>query len=82
MFDQLIAEQFFTIIAPTDAAFNELGDDVVNDILSSPEKSKKLLLDQYIVPGLFFIEKLRELSHIDTIGGKSLVITKNRGLKF
>ena len=68
-----------TLFVPTDDGFNELGEETIRDLLSNPEKIRKLLLDQYIVSGLISAEQLIEKSYIETIGGERLLVQKTQG---
>jgi uncharacterized surface protein with fasciclin (FAS1) repeats len=64
----------FTLFAPTDAAFANLPDDVLEEVMADPEALRDILLN-HIVEGDLSIDELLEQGAVTTVGGGELTIS-------
>lgn len=71
--DTLREDGPFTVFAPTDKAFAELPDGVLEVLLDNPEQLKKLLL-YHVVPGKIEAAEVMELSSAKTAFGEAVTI--------
>jgi uncharacterized surface protein with fasciclin (FAS1) repeats len=70
----------FTVFAPTDGAFAELPDGLVDELLEDPDALAQILL-YHVVPGEYTVRDLREISELETVEGSMLRIDDQaRGL--
>ena len=61
---------------------NKLGNNVLIDLFSNPEKLRKFILDKLVVPGLYFTNNLSDKDFLTTIGGERLDIKQILGWSF
>lgn len=71
--DTLREDGPFTLFAPTDQAFADLPDGVLQVLLDNPEQLKKLLL-YHVVPGKIEAAEVMDLSSANTIFGEAVTI--------
>jgi uncharacterized surface protein with fasciclin (FAS1) repeats len=69
----------FTVFAPTDDAFAELGE-TFDELLADPPALSKLL-ERHIVSGTLMAADLRGRDRAETVAGSSLEISHERGLR-
>ncbi|MFK7884023.1 MAG: fasciclin domain-containing protein [Phycisphaerales bacterium] len=77
--DTLMGEGPFTVFAPTDEAFSELGG-TVNELLK-PENRQKLtdILTYHVVPGRVYADQVVKLHEAKTVNGGKVDIHVNKG---
>jgi uncharacterized surface protein with fasciclin (FAS1) repeats len=65
----------FTVFAPTNAAFEKLGDDQVQSLLE-PESRDQLtkILTYHVVPGTLTAADLRDGQKLETVAGETLTV--------
>jgi uncharacterized surface protein with fasciclin (FAS1) repeats len=65
----------FTVFAPTDAAFKELGDNQVQSLLK-PDNRDQLqgILTYHVVPGKLAAADLRDGQELETVAGEKLTV--------
>ena len=82
LLDTLKAKGPYTLFAPTDAAFKELGDDTIKAVLADKEKLKKILL-VHVVDGAVESGAVVKLDgkEVKTVGGSSFLIDAKDGVK-
>ena len=70
----------FTVFAPTNMAFEEVGNDKVQDLLK-PENKEKLteILTYHVVPGSLRASDLTDGQKLKTVQGKELKVTIKDG---
>ncbi|MFZ5954747.1 MAG: fasciclin domain-containing protein [Candidatus Dependentiae bacterium] len=61
----------FTIFAPTNAAFNKLRKEVVDELFSNPEKLKSILL-YHVVPNKYGAKEVAQLKAAQTVEGEDV----------
>jgi uncharacterized surface protein with fasciclin (FAS1) repeats len=71
--ETLESEGPFTVFAPTDGAFANLPDGVLDELLEDPEALSQILL-YHVVPDELRIRDLREISELETAHGGHLRI--------
>jgi uncharacterized surface protein with fasciclin (FAS1) repeats len=66
----------FTVFAPTNAAFEKLGDDAVQSLLE-PENRDQLtsILTYHVVPGKLTAADLKDGQQLETVAGETLTVT-------
>lgn len=69
----------FTVFAPTDDAFAELGEKF-DELLANPPALTKLL-ERHIVSGTLMAADLRGRDRADTVAGSELEVSHERGLR-
>jgi len=71
----------FTVFAPTDGAFADLPEGVLDDLMDDPDALAEILL-YHVVSGEYRLEELRGMSEIETLQGGFLVLEDGpRGLR-
>lgn len=70
----------FTLFAPTDAAFEQVGERALRELRSDKEKLAAVLT-YHVVPGSVPAAKVTTLSSARTVQGESLVISTADGVK-
>jgi uncharacterized surface protein with fasciclin (FAS1) repeats len=63
----------FTVFAPTDGAFANLPDGVVESLLADPEALAQILL-YHVVPGALTVRELRDMAGVETAQGDDLTL--------
>ena len=71
--DTLAEEGPFTVFAPTDGAFADLPEGLLDDLLEDPDALGQILL-YHVVPGTYTVADLREHSELETAQGETLRI--------
>ncbi len=61
----------FTVFAPTDAAFYELGTDTLNDLFNNPEQLRAVLL-YHVASGTLTTQELSQVDFVETLTGDRL----------
>jgi len=61
---------------------NKLGNKILKDLFSNPEKLRKFILDKLVVSGLYFVNNLSKKDSLTTIGGERLDIKQILGWSF
>jgi len=61
---------------------NKLGNKILKDLFSNPEKLRKFILDKLVVSGLYFVNNLSKKDPLTTIGGECLDIKQILGWSF
>ncbi len=65
----------FTVFAPTDAAFNKLGKETLNDLLKPQNKAKLAnILKYHVVAGKVLAKDVANMSEAQTVEGNPLAI--------
>ena len=73
LFDDL-ATGFFTVLAPTDEAFEALPEGVLAGLLAPTGQEQLVeLVEQHLVPGLWSFEPLEKAGDVPTLGGGLVV---------
>lgn len=83
--DALRDAKEITIFAPTNAAFEKLGQKTINDLLK-PENKAKLteILTYHVVPGRVMaadVAKLKDGTKVKTLSGKEITVRNKKGVK-
>ncbi|MDQ3556017.1 MAG: fasciclin domain-containing protein [Gemmatimonadota bacterium] len=68
----------FTIMAPTDSAWNKLPPAAVEELLNDPDRLREVLL-YHVVPGRVTSAQARTLSEARTVGGATLRLRATPG---
>ncbi len=76
--DTLKGEGPFTVFAPTDFAFNQLGKATIDALLADPETLKSILL-YHALPGKVYSGDAAMLTSAKTVNGAPIVITQRSG---
>jgi transforming growth factor-beta-induced protein len=76
--DTLSGKDAFTILAPTNAAFNKLPKGTVEALLKDPEKLKAILL-YHAIKGKAYSGDVAKLSSAETLNGQPVAITQKNG---
>ena len=78
--DTLQGDGPFTVFAPTNAAFKELGDEQVQSLLE-PENRDQLtkVLTYHVVPGTLTAADLSDGQKLETVAGETLTVKVNGG---
>jgi uncharacterized surface protein with fasciclin (FAS1) repeats len=78
--DTLQGEGPFTVFAPTNAAFKELGDEQVQSLLE-PENRDQLtkVLTYHVVPGTLTAADLSDGQKLETVAGETLTVKVDGG---
>ena len=73
--DTLDGDGPFTVFAPTDAAFEDLGSDVLDDLLE-PENKEALtdILLYHVVSGMIFQRTLKMETKVETLQGSKVTV--------
>ena len=65
----------FTVFAPTDAAFEELGDDQVQSLLEPANRDQlQSILTYHVVPGKLTASDLSDGQELETVAGEMLTV--------
>ncbi len=65
----------FTVFAPTNAAFSELGDDQVQSLLEPDNRDQlKSILTYHVVPGKLTASDLSDGQKLETVAGETLTV--------
>ena len=76
----LSAEGPFTVLAPTDAAFNDLPEGTLEGLLADKEKLKTVLLS-HVIEGSVLAETVVTLDSATTLSGRALPISTSEGVQ-
>lgn len=68
----------YTFFVPMDTAFEKMGLDKMADNYLSTDEGLKILLNHF-VKGRLYDRDLKNGTHLDTLGGKSLNVTRENG---
>ncbi len=79
--DTLKGEGPFTVFAPTDFAFNQLGKATIDALLADPEALKSILL-YHAVSGKVYSGDAANLTSAKTVNGAPIAITQRGGLLY
>ena len=71
----------FTIFAPSDQAFMDLGDETLNSLLADPEALEDILL-YHVVPGTLEAADVLGEKNLKTIDGRYLRVSVSEGLAY
>ena len=77
LIDVLNSEGPFTVFAPVDAAFLDLPDGLLDDLLADPEGALTDVLLYHVVEGYVLANELFDGQEIPTLLGENLVVTIN-----
>jgi uncharacterized surface protein with fasciclin (FAS1) repeats len=79
--DQLLSSSGpFTFFAPSDLAFEKLGNDMMHDLMEPQNRSKLAnLLNNHIVKGKISYQELKDGDTLTTVNGKQLLIHIKNG---
>jgi uncharacterized surface protein with fasciclin (FAS1) repeats len=75
--DTLQQEQFFTVLAPTDNAFNALPEEILDKIYE-PENLKQVL-QYHLIPGQMSQKQIESGAPLPTLQGNKITISNNNG---
>jgi uncharacterized surface protein with fasciclin (FAS1) repeats len=75
--DTLKQEQFFTVLAPTDDAFNALPEETL-DKLYEPENLKQVL-QYHLIPGEMSQKQIESGAPLPTVQGNTITISNDNG---
>ena len=78
--DTLVGEGPFTVFAPVDDAFAKLPKKALADLLADKEKLTSILA-RHVVPGRVPASALDSYAAIKTLGGDSLAVATDLGIK-
>ncbi|MDN7025938.1 fasciclin domain-containing protein [Methanoculleus sp. FWC-SCC1] len=76
--DTLSAEGPYTVFAPTNAAFDELPDGVLEDLLANPDELANVLT-YHVVEGIYCADDLADIDTLTTVQGDEIRITVTDG---
>ena len=76
----LSGEGPFTVLAPTDAAFNDLPEGTLEGLLADTEKLKTVLLS-HVIEGSVLAETVVTLDSATTLSGQTLSISTSKGVQ-
>ena len=76
----LSGEGPFTVLAPTDAAFNDLPEGTLEGLLADTEKLKTVLLS-HVIEGSVLAETVVTLDSATTLSGQALPISTSEGVQ-
>ena len=76
----LSGEGPFTVLAPTDAAFNDLPEGTLEGLLADKEKLKTVLLS-HVIEGSVLAETVVTLDSATTLSGQALPISTSEGVQ-
>ena len=76
----LSGEGPFTVLAPTDAAFNDLPEGTLEGLLADTEKLKTVLLS-HVIEGSVLAETVVTLDSATTLSGQTLPISASEGVQ-
>ena len=76
----LSGEGPFTVLAPTDAAFNDLPEGTLEGLLADKEKLKTVLLS-HVIEGSVLAETVVALDSATTLSGQALPISTSEGVQ-
>ena len=76
----LSGEGPFTVLAPTDTAFNELPEGTLKGLLADKEKLKTVLLS-HVIEGSVLAETVVTLDSATTLSGQALPISTSEGVQ-
>ena len=76
----LSGEGPFTVLAPTDAAFNNLPEGTLEGLLADKEKLKTVLLS-HVIEGSVLAETVVTLDSATTLSGQALPISTSEGVQ-
>lgn len=82
--DQLLSSTGpFTFFAPSDLAFEKQGNDFMDNLLTSANKTALTdLMHSHIVPGMYSFQELKDGDKLTTVNGKELMVeVKNGNIK-
>ncbi len=82
--DQLLSSTGpFTFFAPSDLAFEKQGNDFMDNLLTSANKTELThLMQGHIVPGMYSFQELKDGDKLTTVNGKELLVeVKNGNIK-
>ncbi len=71
--ETLAEEGPFTVFAPTDGAFADLPEGLLDSLVADPDALGQILL-YHVVPGTYTVAELREHSELETAQGETLRI--------
>jgi uncharacterized surface protein with fasciclin (FAS1) repeats len=77
--ERLQGEGPFTLLAPTDEAFDALPDARLEALLDDPEQLRAVLL-RHVVEGEVLSARIAGLDRLDTLGGATLPVSTVRGV--
>jgi uncharacterized surface protein with fasciclin (FAS1) repeats len=79
--DTLSGNGPFTVFAPTDAAFEDLGSSVLDPLLNRPKNKAALqdILLYHVIPGEIYASDLEDGICVETANGDEVYITLNPG---
>jgi uncharacterized surface protein with fasciclin (FAS1) repeats len=79
LLDTLSGNGPFTVFAPTNEAFEDLGDSVLNPLLNRPKNKAALqdILLYHVIPGEIFADDLDDGICVETANGDEVYITLN-----
>ena len=78
--EALSGEGPFTVLAPTDAAFNDLPEGTLEGLLADTEKLKTVLLS-HVIEGSVLAETVVTLDSATTLSGQALAISTSRAFR-
>jgi uncharacterized surface protein with fasciclin (FAS1) repeats len=68
--------QTYTIFAPTDAAFEKLSDEQMNQLMTDPE-TLEIILSYHLIGDTLGINQIATDDFIPTLEGRPLIVTTN-----
>jgi uncharacterized surface protein with fasciclin (FAS1) repeats len=71
---------YYTLFAPTDAAFTQLRPGVISALQADPPRLRDALSD-HIVPGAFVAADLMDMLELIALSGSRLALTSAQGLR-
>jgi uncharacterized surface protein with fasciclin (FAS1) repeats len=68
----------FTLFAPTDNAFSQVPQDIINNLLQNTDQLKQVLL-YHVIPGEYLAEDVMDNDQLETAEGEEITIDTSRG---
>ena len=66
----------FTVFAPTNQAFDAVGEEQLNELLKPENRAQlKALLTYHVVPGELTADRLRDGQEVETVQGETLAVS-------
>ena len=68
----------FTLFAPTDNAFSQVPQDIINNLLQNTDQLKQVLM-YHVIPGEYLAEDVMDNEQLETAEGEEVTIDTSRG---